>query len=94
MTNSARNTDFTGIRVQCCYAGAHAVRRESSAPTGIVTWVTPSGIDGLRSLAGHGRADVFENASDARGAIAVMPMAFEAAGIEFSIERADGESWD
>jgi hypothetical protein len=64
------------------------------APTGIITWVTPSGIDGCRSLAGHGRADVFENASQARGAIAVMPMAFEAAGIEFSIERADGESWD
>ena len=32
------------------------------APTGIITWVTPSGIDGCRSLAGHGRADVFENA--------------------------------
>jgi hypothetical protein len=86
--------ELIGMGAQCCYAGCMLCVVKALAPTGIITWVTPSGIDGLRSLAGHGRADVFENAADARGAIAVMPMVFEAAGIEFSIERADGESWD
>jgi hypothetical protein len=62
--------------------------------SGVITWVTPSEMDGIRSLSTRCRADIFPNAGDARGAIATMPPVFEAAGIEFSIERADGEAWD
>ncbi len=62
--------------------------------SGIITWITPSGMDGIRSLSSRSRADIFPNADDARGAIAMMPPVFEAAGIDFSIERADGEAWD
>jgi hypothetical protein len=67
---------------------------KACSEAGIETWVTPTGIDSLRSLAPRSRADVFASAADAIAAIAAMPPAFHASGIEFSVERIDSEEWD
>jgi len=67
---------------------------KASCEAGIETWVTPAGVDSLRSLAPRNRADVFASAEDAMAAIAGMPAAFRGSGIEFSVERIDREEWD
>jgi hypothetical protein len=67
---------------------------KACSEAGVETWVTPSGIDSLRSLAPRSRADVFASAADAMAAIAGMPSAFHASGIQFSVERIDREEWD
>jgi hypothetical protein len=67
---------------------------KASSEIGIETWVTPLGIESLRSLATRGRADIFASTADALDAIAGMSPAFRASGIEFSVERVDREAWD
>jgi hypothetical protein len=67
---------------------------KACSEVGVETWVTTCGIESLRSLAPRGRADLFVSAEDAMDAIADMPPAFRASGIEFSVERIDREAWD
>lgn len=60
----------------------------------VETWVSTPGIESVRSLAPRSRAEVFSSAHEAMAAIAGMPPALCASGIEFSVERVDRDAWD
>ena len=53
--------------------------------SGIISWLTPPGAGGVRSIAPRSRADVLPTIEDAKGAIAKMPWVFASAGIRFSV---------
>jgi hypothetical protein len=53
--------------------------------SGIVSWLTPPGCGGCRSMAPRSSADALSSVEDAWVAIAEMPWVFTAAGIRFSV---------
>jgi hypothetical protein len=57
---------------------------------GIISWLTPPGAEGCRSIAPRSRADVLSTIEDAKGAIARMPWVFADAGIRFSVVETEG----
>jgi hypothetical protein len=58
---------------------------QAVSTSGIVTWLTPPGVGGCRSMAPRSNADVLSTLVDAWGAIAQMPWVFSNAGIRFSV---------
>jgi hypothetical protein len=62
---------------------------EAVSTSGVVTWLTDPGPDGIRCVSIRERAEIFQTADDAKGAIAKMPDAFAVAGLTFSIVDAD-----
>jgi hypothetical protein len=67
---------------------------KASSEAGVESWVTTPGIESARSLAPRSRADVFASTREAKTAIAGMPAAFHASGIDFSVEPVDRDAWD
>jgi hypothetical protein len=53
---------------------------QAVSTSGIVTWLTPPGVGGCRSMAPRSNADVLSTLVDAWGAIAQMPWVFSNAG--------------
>jgi hypothetical protein len=57
--------------------------------SGVVTWLTRPGTEGVRSIAARSRADVLSTLEDATAEIARMPPVFKDAGIRFSVVETD-----
>jgi hypothetical protein len=57
--------------------------------SGVVTWVSEPGLDGVRCISLRERAEIFRSSEDANGAICDMPDAFARCGIKFSLVETD-----
>jgi hypothetical protein len=67
------------------YAGCMPYVVKAVSTSGIISWLTPPGAEGCRSIAPRSRADVLSTVEDAKAAIAKMPWVFPNAGIRFSV---------
>ena len=59
---------------------------KGTTPSGDVVWLSPPDSDGFRNLGPRQTAEVFQERSDARLAIAEMPRPFRDAGFFFWVE--------
>ena len=62
---------------------------KATGRTGYACWLSATNEAGFRTLAPREDADVFPTAKDAHGAIAILPRAFDDAGLIFSVHPAD-----